>query len=49
MLAYQFGGVRYDVGDKFGFIKATLDFALRREDLKEPVIDYMKQLLSEKA
>ncbi len=49
VLAYQFGGVRYDVGDKFGFIKATLDFALRREDLKEPVIDYMKQLLSEKA
>lgn len=49
VLAYQFGGDRYDVGDKFGFIKATLDFALRREDLKEPVIDYMKQLLSEKA
>ena len=33
--AYDFEGIRYDVGDKFGFIKATIDFALNREDLRE--------------
>ncbi|WP_158736875.1 UTP--glucose-1-phosphate uridylyltransferase GalU [Alteribacillus sp. YIM 98480] len=45
VLAYQFGGVRYDVGDKFGFIKATLDFALHRDDLKEPLEAYLKESL----
>ena len=37
--AYEFEGERYDVGTKKGFIEATLDFALRREDLKEEVED----------
>ncbi|MGD6776439.1 UTP--glucose-1-phosphate uridylyltransferase GalU [Sutcliffiella horikoshii] len=44
VLAYQFGGVRYDVGDKFGFIKATVDFALDREDLKDDVKAYLNKL-----
>ncbi|WP_404347863.1 UTP--glucose-1-phosphate uridylyltransferase GalU [Sutcliffiella horikoshii] len=44
VLAYQFGGIRYDVGDKFGFIKATVDFALDREDLREEVIEYLNSL-----
>ncbi|MDQ0298179.1 UTP--glucose-1-phosphate uridylyltransferase [Salibacterium salarium] len=48
VLAYQFGGVRYDVGDKFGFVKATLDFALGREDLKEPLEAYLQQTLAER-
>lgn len=42
--ACEFEGSRYDVGDKFGFIKATIDFALRREDLKGDVGAYIKQL-----
>ena len=42
--AYEFDGVRYDIGDKFGFIKATIDFALQRDDLKEKVIDYIKKV-----
>lgn len=41
VLAYNFDGTRYDVGDKFGFIKATLDFALQREDLSKDVRDYL--------
>ncbi|SDH18428.1 UTP--glucose-1-phosphate uridylyltransferase [Alteribacillus persepolensis] len=49
VLAYQFGGVRYDVGDKFGFIKATLDFALNRDDLKEPLEAYLRKALTERA
>ncbi|MBS6374068.1 MAG: UTP--glucose-1-phosphate uridylyltransferase GalU [Erysipelotrichaceae bacterium] len=35
--AYDFIGSRYDVGDKIGFIKAQIDFALDRADLHEQV------------
>ena len=45
VLAYHFQGNRYDVGDKFGFIKATIDFALQREDLKDDVRQYLQQLV----
>lgn len=44
VLAYNFEGVRYDVGDKFGFIKATLDFALQREELQADVLGYLQQV-----
>ena len=39
-------GQRYDVGDKFGFIKATIDFSLNRDDLKDQVQAYLKELIS---
>lgn len=42
--AYDFEGKRYDVGDKFGFIKATIDFALKRDELKDQVQDYINSL-----
>lgn len=42
--AYDFEGYRYDVGDKFGFVKATIDFALDREDLKENTLNYIKEI-----
>ena len=42
--AYDFEGKRYDVGDKFGFIKATIDFALDREDLHDKVYEYLKHI-----
>lgn len=42
--AYDFEGIRYDVGDKFGFIKATIDFALERDELKDQVAQYIKEL-----
>ncbi|TLS35176.1 UTP--glucose-1-phosphate uridylyltransferase GalU [Pseudalkalibacillus caeni] len=45
--AYEFEGDRYDVGDKLGFIKATLDFALHRNDLKEDVYEYMITLIKQ--
>ena len=41
MYAYSFEGRRYDVGDKQGFIEATIDFALKREDLREGVLNYI--------
>lgn len=44
--AYNFEGFRYDVGDKFGFVRATIDFALDREDLGEATRNYIKDLAS---
>ena len=41
--AYRFSGRRYDVGSKIGFIEATIDFALKRDDLKEDVLNYLKR------
>lgn len=46
--AYDFEGIRYDVGDKFGFIKATIDFALNREDLREQVQEYLNIFVQKK-
>jgi len=43
--AYEFEGTWYDVGDKFGFIKATLYEALKREELKGPLMEYMRSLV----
>ena len=45
--AYDFEGVRYDVGDKFGFIKATIDFALDRDELHNQVLEYIKEIAGE--
>ncbi|MFC5401554.1 UTP--glucose-1-phosphate uridylyltransferase GalU [Cohnella soli] len=42
VVAYHFDGVRHDVGDKFGFIRATLDFALERGDLRNDVLAYIQ-------
>ena len=42
--AYNFTGKRYDVGDKLGFLKATVEFALRREDLSKQFGQYLKEI-----
>lgn len=44
MYAYTFEGRRYDVGDKLGFLQATVEFALKRDDLREPFQEYLKTL-----
>ena len=41
MYAYIFEGRRYDVGDKQGFLEATVEYALRRDDLKDVFLDYL--------
>lgn len=46
--AYDFEGERYDVGDKFGFIKATIDFALDREELHDQVLEYLQSIVGDK-
>ena len=42
--AYNFEGRRYDLGDKLGFLEATVEFALRRSDLGDSFRAYLKQL-----
>jgi UTP--glucose-1-phosphate uridylyltransferase len=44
MYAYVYEGRRHDAGDKLGFLKATVEFALKREDLGEPFREYLKSL-----
>ncbi len=41
---YRFEGKRYDAGDKLGFLKATVEFALQRFDLGNDFREYLKQL-----
>ena len=41
---YKFEGKRYDAGDKLGFLKATVEFALNRHDLGAPFLEYLRSL-----
>ncbi len=41
---YSFDGVRHDAGDKLGMLKATVEFALKREDLGPAFREYLKTL-----
>lgn len=43
--AYNFSGKRYDVGDREGFLAATVEYALRRDDLSEPFAAYLRRLV----
>lgn len=45
MYAYNFKGRRYDVGDRQGFLEATVEYALRREDLKEEFFNYLLKII----
>ncbi|WP_407271097.1 UTP--glucose-1-phosphate uridylyltransferase GalU [Radiobacillus sp. PE A8.2] len=45
VLGYQFQGSRYDIGDKAGFIRANVEFALQRADLRDNVLKWMMELV----
>ena len=45
MYAYDFEGRRYDVGDKLGFLQATVEYALRKEELRDGFIEYLKTII----
>ena len=45
MYAYDFEGRRYDVGDKLGFLQATVEYALRKEDLRDGFIEYLNNII----
>lgn len=45
--AYEFEGDRYDVGEKFGFIETTIEFALKRPELKEKMLELFRRKIEE--
>ena len=47
VFAYDFEGTRYDVGEKFGFIKTTIEMALQNQELNVELMKYMKELVKE--
>jgi UTP--glucose-1-phosphate uridylyltransferase len=44
MYGCAFSGQRYDIGDKFGFVRATVAYALKRPDLRDKVSEYLKSM-----
>jgi UTP--glucose-1-phosphate uridylyltransferase len=46
--AYDFEGTRYDVGEKLGFIKTTIEMALNNDGMKDELMDYLEALLRER-
>lgn len=47
VFAYDFEGKRYDVGEKLGFITTTIEFALQNDGIREQLIEYMADKVSE--
>lgn len=47
--AYEFEGRRYDVGDKLGFLEATVEYALRKEELREPFLAYLREITKQES
>lgn len=43
MIAYDFIGKRYDVGNKLGFVKATVDFALNDNKIKDELLKFLRE------
>lgn len=46
MYAYDFIGDRYDVGNKLGFLEATVEFALKRDDLRDEFMAYLREVIT---
>jgi UTP--glucose-1-phosphate uridylyltransferase len=47
VFAYEFEGKRYDVGEKIGFIKTTIEFALQHEELRDDLLAFMEKIVAE--
>lgn len=46
--AYDFPGKHYDVGNKLGFLEATVEFALKYDDLREDFLSYLRRIVESK-
>lgn len=44
--SYTFDGIRYDIGDKLGYVIANIEYGLRKDELKKDLSDYLKELCS---
>lgn len=48
VFALEYNGRRYDVGDKLGYLEATVEYALRNPELKDKFNEYLKNIIKEK-
>ncbi len=46
LIGYRFEGVRHDAGDKLGYVKANIAYALKRPELKDGLLKYMRELVA---
>ena len=49
ILAYNFEGRRYDVGDKQGFLEATVEQALKKPELRDKFLAYLKDIVEKES
>jgi len=49
VFAYDFEGKRYDVGEKLGFIQTSIEFALQHDDLKDPLLKFLAEVLEKES
>lgn len=49
VFAYDFEGKRFDVGEKIGFVKTTVEFALQDEGLRDELLEYLEEILKMRA
>ncbi len=47
LYAYNFDGVRYDLGNKLDYIKATIEYSLRREEFRDEIKNYLRGILND--
>ena len=45
LLGYRFAGERFDAGDRFGYLKANVAFALKRPELRDPLLAYLREVV----
>ena len=45
VVAYNFEGKRYDIGNKFGLLKANIEFGLKNEETRDELLNYLKNEL----
>ncbi|MBU8906559.1 UTP--glucose-1-phosphate uridylyltransferase GalU [Desertibacillus haloalkaliphilus] len=45
VFAYDFEGVRYDVGEKFGFVKTTIEYALKNDEIRAELLEYLEGVM----
>ncbi|PLR85420.1 UTP--glucose-1-phosphate uridylyltransferase GalU [Bacillus sp. V33-4] len=45
VFAYDFEGKRYDVGEKIGFVKTTIEFALQNDEIKHELLTYLEKIM----
>ncbi|MGG3560529.1 UTP--glucose-1-phosphate uridylyltransferase GalU [Neobacillus rhizosphaerae] len=47
VFAYDFEGKRYDVGEKIGFVKTTIEFALQNQELRSELLTYLDEVMNQ--